>query len=246
MAIDRPRPASIDDALKAFVHATEQAFSSALYAVVLYGSAAEAQLRPTSDVNVLVVLHRFERQAADGLRDALRQGHAAIRLRAMFLVRSEIAHATTLFAGKFSQIMRSHRVLYGTDPFAGLHLDPPAILLRTQQELLNLQLRLRALYIEQREPDERLALAVAQAAGPLRACAATLLTLEGADAQDPKAALSTLALRLDKDSGPLLAWISEARETTLLCQASASTALFDLSELAGKLSGHAEQLAARL
>lgn len=44
------------------------------------------------------------RSVADALREAPRLGHAAIRLRAMFLTR-----AVTMFAGKFSQIIRQHR-----------------------------------------------------------------------------------------------------------------------------------------
>lgn len=246
MATDAPALPRIDDALNAFVRAAEQAFGASLQAVVLYGSAAEGRLRPTSDVNVLVVLHRFERAAADALRDALRQGHAAIRLRAMLVLHTEVDAATNMFPGKFSQIIQHHRMLHGTDPFAGVLLEPRAILRCTQQELFDQQLRLRGLYVEQRQPEERLTLTVAQSAGPPRACAATLMTLEGTSPANPKEALQSLAARLDPECGPLLGWISEARETTSLPEGAAPAALFGLSRLAGQLYRHAEQLAARL
>ena len=171
-------PATVERVLREFVDATREAFGPELRAVVLYGSAAEGRLRPTSDVNVVVVLAAFDRARADRLREPLRLAQAAVRLTAMFLLESEIGPAVEAFAVKFADLGRRRRVLYGADPFARLAIGRPAEAARLTQVLLNLVLRLRAAYLLRGLREEQLARVVADAAGPLRSCAATLIGLE--------------------------------------------------------------------
>jgi len=93
---------------------------------VLFGSAAEGRLRPTSDVNVVVVLRRVDPKRLEAIGEAYRFAHAAIRLSAMFIRESEIAVAKDAFAVKFADIAARHEVLYGTDPFDGLTISREA------------------------------------------------------------------------------------------------------------------------
>jgi hypothetical protein len=101
-------------------------------------------LRAASDVNVVVVLSRFDPSAVDALAEPVRVAQAAIRLAPMVLLRDEIPHAASAFAVKFADIVRRHRVLYGDDPFAGLTIDHDRLRARLLQVLLNLRLRLRS------------------------------------------------------------------------------------------------------
>lgn len=55
-----------------------------------------------------------------------------------------------------------------------------------KQRLLNLTLRLREAYIARSLREEQLAAVIADAAGPLRACASTLLELEGRASSSPQ------------------------------------------------------------
>src|SRR5882672_9335704 len=113
-------PADVTRALDDFVAVVREAFGDQLEAVVLYGSAAEGALRATSDVNVIVVLREFERARADRVREAAAVAHAAIRLKAMFLLVEEIATVGEAFAQKFDDVRRRRRVLWGPDPFTAL------------------------------------------------------------------------------------------------------------------------------
>jgi hypothetical protein len=72
--------------------------------VVLYGSGAEGKLRASSDVDVILVLAKFEPAAADRIRGPLSLASPAIRLRAMFLMEDEIGAASEAFAQKFIDI----------------------------------------------------------------------------------------------------------------------------------------------
>ena len=72
-----------------FVDAAKAAFAGDLVSIVLFGSAAEGQMRATSDVNVIVVLKRFAAEAAEELRGPMQVAHAAADLKAMFLLEYE-------------------------------------------------------------------------------------------------------------------------------------------------------------
>lgn len=186
-------PVPVDRVLRDFTEAVCHALGSDLHSIVLYGSAAEGRLRPTSDVNVILVLSNFVQAKVDLLRDSLRVAQAAIRLTPMFLLEAEIDTAATAFAQKFSDILRRRCVVYGPDPFAGVSVPRTATIARLKQVLLNLILRLRELYVLRSLREEQLALVIADMAGPLRSCAATLLELQGQPVESPKEALAQVA-----------------------------------------------------
>ncbi len=236
-------PVEIEQSLDAFVASAKDAFGADLSAVVLYGSAASAQLRATSDVNLLVLLRRFEAGAADAVREPLRLGHAAIGLQVMFLLESELAQAAEAFAVKFSDIIARHRVLHGADPFADLHTDRDAVLRRLKQVLLNQQLRMRERYVLVSLREEQLANAVADAAGPLRAAAASLRQLEGQLALPAREALEAFVQELGQPHlATALRDMSAARESAHLAPGLAQPAYIGLMQITERLRSRAAAL----
>ena len=236
-------PLLVDRVLSGFVEAARTAFSTDLQSVVLYGSGAEGQLRATSDVNLILVLSAFDQVKAEQLREPLRLARAAINLHTMFLLASEVSVAANSFAVKFADVLRRHHVLYGSDPFAGLTLSREAEIARLRQVLLNLALRLRETYVLRSLREEQAALVIADNAGPLRACAATILELEGTPATSPKEALEhIIASFAEPDWKEMLTHISQARENGLLPPGIAGSTLFRLIELVQRLRTRAEQL----
>jgi predicted nucleotidyltransferase len=228
--------ADVKRSLGEFVEAACRAFGPELVSVVLYGSAAEGRMRATSDVNLVLVLESFQQAQADALRQPLRTAQAAIGLRAMFLLRSEIAAASEAFAQKLADIRRRRRVLYGEDVFAGLAIPRAAEILDLRQQLLNVTLRMRGFYVLRSLREEQAVRVIADVAGPLRSCAAALLDMEGHPADSPRQALEHFASSLE---GPgwadLPARISEAREKGRLSPGSALEVLYRLIELAARL-----------
>jgi predicted nucleotidyltransferase len=203
---------SANTVLDRFVADAQAAFGANLAAIVLFGSAAEGALRPTSDINLVVVLRQFDAAAAGRLGQAYQLAQAAARLSAMFLRESEIPAAAAAFAVKFLDIAARRRVLFGDDPFATLAVPRDAVEHRVKQVLLNLELRLREQFVAASGQPERLVRALAETAGPLRAAAAALCWLDGKPVSPPKAALAAIAN--DLAGGPwddLLAAITAAR-----------------------------------
>ena len=233
-------PAQVQAALDLFLDAARAAFGENLRSVILFGSAAEGRLRRTSDVNVLLVLRAFERAQIDALREPLRVARAAIELEPMFVLDTELGEAAEAFANKFEDIRRRHVVLHGEDVVDALTISREALLRRVRQVLLNQALRLRDIYAERSLREEQAAAAVAEAAGPLRAAAASILELEGRPAADSKSALATLAQ--EGGFGDVLAKLSEAREQKVLEPGTAASALFDVVGLARALYERAARL----
>lgn len=234
-------PTNVSTTLSTFIAAAKKAFGDHLVSVVLYGSAAEGKLRSTSDVNLILVLKAFERGLADEVREPLRVAEAAIKLRVMFLLQDEVQPASQAFAVKFADIARRRLVLYGEDPFASLSVSRDDAIFRLKQTLLNLTLRLRQAYISRSLREEQLSNVIADAAGPLRSCASTLLDLEGRRASSPKEALEQIASS-SAAAAHDVQLISEARQKHNLPPGAAAPALFHLIELAHTMWARAAQL----
>jgi predicted nucleotidyltransferase len=234
-------PTNVSTCLSTFIASAKKVFGDDLLSVVLYGSGAEGKLRPTSDVNLILVLASFARPQADMLRESFRLAQAAIKLRVMFLLRDELEPASAAFAVKFGDIARRRLVLYGEDPFKSLQVSREDAIFRLRQTSLNLTLRLREAYIASSLREEQAAALIADTAGPLRACASTLLELEGHAASSPKEALARIA-----ESVPHLAndvqLITEARQRHTLPPGAAAPVLFNMIRLAQAMSLRAAAL----
>ena len=236
-------PPQVEQSINAFVASAKTAFGTDLVSIVMYGSAAEGRMRATSDVNMLLVLKAFEQTRADQLREPMRLAHAAVQMNAMFLLESELPAAMEAFAVKFVDIAARHRVLFGSDPFADLHTPRAALIRRLKQVLLNLQLRLRERYVLVSLREEQLALVIADAAGPLRSSAASLLNLEGQPTLPPKEALEKVVREMnDAALFALLQDVSVAREERQMSAGKAAPTLIGLIEITRRLRERVERL----
>jgi predicted nucleotidyltransferase len=236
-------PEPVTRNLREFVSLAEKALGPQLISMVLFGSAAEGRLRATSDVNLLVVLAEWNPQGWDGLRDPLRNAHAAIALSPMFVLERELPAALEAFAVKFADILRRRQVLCGRDPFAGLEVSRAAQIARLRQVLLNLVLRMRERYLTTSLREEQAGRVLAQLSGPLRAASATLLELSGKPGLSPKAALEAVAASIPgQDWEPVLSALSSARQGQNLEASLAPMALLRLHDLASAMREKAEAL----
>ena len=239
-------PDNVRRVLGDFLRAAREAFGDAdLLSVVLYGSAAEGRMRATSDVNIVLVLARFDPTAATRLSEPLRRAEAAVRLRAMFLLEAEVADAAAAFALKFADLAARHVVLFGRDFFSGLTVSRAAKIFRLRQVLLNTTLRMREALVLDNRQEERLALLVAETAGPLRSAAATLRELENRPpAANPKTALEELANELDAGGAfhGALSVLTTARTDGSLPAGKAAPTLLRLIELSSRMHERAGRL----
>ena len=192
---------------------------------------------------MIFVLNRFDAARTDALSDAVRVAQAAIRLAPMFLLRDEIPHASAAFAVKFADIVRRHRVLHGTDPFANLVIPRDRLIARLMQVLLNLRIRLRAAYVRHSRFEDQLVGVITDAAGGLRSAAATLLELESHQRLAPREALLRVVESLGEPRfTEAVAQMSVAREQDVLPPGTPREVVLALDDLAGRMYERATKL----
>ena len=241
--VDAPLlPAAVEQALATFVEALRETFGERLVSVTLFGSAAEGRLRATSDVNVAVVTRTFTPDDAVRLREPLALAHAAVDLRAMLLRLDEVPAAAEAFAAKFADIRRRRFVLAGEDVLGAVVVPRGAEILRVKQVLLNLVLRTRTAYARAARALD-LERQLSELAGPLRACAAALLDLEGTPAPDARTALEQVAAADARFAAAVDAMVAVRRGADAEPAAAAGT-LFTLLDLAEAMRARAEALPA--
>lgn len=237
-------PENVRRVLTDVLRKAREVFTTDLLSVVLYGSAAAGQMRPTSDVNLLLVLNRLDFSAGERLNETLRLAEAAVGLKVMFLLETEVADAATAFALKFADITDRHVLLYGRDPFAALAVPRGAKIFRLKQVLLNLVLRMREAFIRSAGEEKHRALLIAEFAAPLRSAAVVLLELEdAAPAASPKEALEQVAAGIDRAAfADALTTLSAARSQRDLPPGAAGTTMQRLIELGTKMHERASRL----
>ena len=239
-------PAPVATALTAFVSSARASLDSDLRSIVLFGSGAENRLRPTSDVNLAVIIRAFDATrvaALSGKQCAAPCGRAP---QVMWLLEHEIPLASEAFAVKFADILRRRRVLWGSDPFTSLQVPREMAIARLRQVLMNLVMRLRASYAMHSQHEERLAASIADAAGPLRASAAEILELEGSSPPAPREALEQVIGTLPGgDWAPVLAAITEARKTRAVATGTAGPVMLKVIDLSCHLLERAAALGRR-
>ena len=208
--IDRVRPV-LDDFLKA----AKIILADDLVSAVLFGSAAEDKLRNSSDVNLILVLKKFNPSVMLDMQEDYRNALAAVKLSIMFILEEELPDAAESFSVKFSDILSRHKIMYGKNIFGDLEISRHSIIVRTRQVLLNLRMRLREKFVLSGRRSEQLSLLIAESAGPLRSSAKTILELRGKNPVTPKEALIALCREIQGEWSDTLQALSDARESGL-------------------------------
>jgi len=144
----RPDP-DVERELAAFVAAVEDALGDELLCLVLHGSAAGEDWVPgRSDLNTVVVVPRVTLPLLERLAPVARRfAERGFALPAV-MDREYLAQARDTFPMELDDIRRQHRVLAGTDCFAGLDIAPDALRRECEREARGKLLRLRARFLE--------------------------------------------------------------------------------------------------
>lgn len=125
-----------------------------LSAVVLYGSAVAGDSVKTSDYNVLVVLNRLDAEALQALTGLCarwdRDGNPA----PLLFAREALLRSADVFPVEFSDIIQTHKVLYGEGPFAGMKVEPANLRLELEHELKSKLILLRGRFLVTKGSDK--------------------------------------------------------------------------------------------
>lgn len=186
------------------VVALKKAHGDDLSGVLVHGSAVRGGWSDGSDVDVIVVLKRSSREKLEAAANALQGARWSARIEAMILVESEIPRAADVFPIFYDEIRRHHVVLHGHDPFSDLRIEPHHIRLRIEQELREVQIRLRRAVVDAQGKREALHGAVWRKVRQLRSPLFALLTQKGIKSDDhTKSVLESAGSAFKVDVAPL-------------------------------------------
>lgn len=184
-----------------------------LLSAILYGSAATGEFhKGHSDVNLLCIMQSLDREDLSKVHAAsawwVKKGHPT----PLFFTRHELHHSNDIFAIELLDIKAAHRVLYGEDAMASLHVPMDLHRFQVERELRNNTLRLRQQYVrhpaDSRKTLELMTSSISTFATLFRHA---LITLGEDPPRSKKATMERLGAALGFDPAPFLT-ILEIRE----------------------------------
>ena len=158
--------------LKNLIERLHAAAGSELESVILYGSAADGDFQKHSDLNVLCVLRSVTAVGLVRAAEAVTWWTTVAKQPApLFFTAAELRDSADVFAIEFLDMQRNHRVLYGSDPIAGLAIPMNLHRVQVEHELRTLLLKLRQQIVQSAMNQQELAAVLGKAS----ASVATLL-----------------------------------------------------------------------
>lgn len=198
MTIPANLPADVVQGLSSIIKRLGESAGDNLQSLILYGGGARGRYHPgSSDINLMILLKNASTAMLKQIAPALEQGQQSIRLEPFILTTEEFQRAAEAFPTKFIEIRNHHVVLLGPDPFADMQISRNRALIRIEQELLNLHLRLRRRYLAIHESPELMYQALRQSVVSLAVTLDAMLDLCGR----PEAPANTRAGILQQAAG---------------------------------------------
>jgi predicted nucleotidyltransferase len=183
----------------------KSALGDALVSLVLYGGLAKGEyVTGRSDVNLLLVLSRIDAELLDRLTPLASQGVRDFRLALFVLTEQDVVRSADVFPTKFLDIQRHHRLLWGKPVVSLLTIDREHLRLRCEQEVRNLSLRLRQLYLSRSHHPEQLAPTLKDALSSFLVAIATAVELATGKAPASKQETLKALPSLGLDPAPAL------------------------------------------
>jgi hypothetical protein len=141
--------------LKSYVNDVVKTYGNELEGVLLYGSAVRGEFMPgRSNLNMLLVMSSYDLivlKKYNGIHTRWSKEQVVVPL---FLTAADIQSSASVFPLEYQDIHDCHRLLWGQDPFVGLHLDSRHLAMEVLQALRGNLLRLRQRLVEGRSTEE--------------------------------------------------------------------------------------------
>lgn len=203
-------PTPVKERLDELCSTLEKSLGDGLSAILVHGSAVRGGFHAGSDVDLVVVLRKAGRAELESIADALHLARFSARIEAMILVADEIARAADVFPIFYTDLQRHHAVLHGKDPFAGLEIEAAHLRLRVEQELREVQIRLRRAVTDARGNQDALRGVVGRKLKQVRSTLHALLRLKQIEVDDGLAEVIAKACATYEVDGAPLGRVAEA------------------------------------
>ena len=139
-------PSEVQQLLQRYVKETTSLLGSQLEGILLYGSAVGGEFLPgRSNLNLLLMLSNYDREGMQRYAKAHKRWSREQFVVPLLVTEAELTKPGTVFPLEYLEIQEQHRVLWGRDPFIGLHIDRTHLAYQVQQGIQGNLVRLRQL-----------------------------------------------------------------------------------------------------
>ena len=193
---------NLDQTLRQFTDDTKRIYGESLLSLILYGSAASDEyVEGTSNINSLILLKDVTPDELRKCSAQLPQWHKQHIRTPLFVDPAYVRSAVDVFPIEFLDMKQRYRVLYGQDFLRELELKLDHLRFQCEQELKGKMLRLRQLYLEASQAENRLVSLLVKSTSSFMVLFRALLHLQGSpsphSADEILTAVSRLGLSVD-------------------------------------------------
>ena len=173
-------PSDVQQLLQRYVKETTALLGGQLEGILLYGSAVRGEFLPgRSNINLLLMLSSYDREGLKRYAKAHKRWSREQFVIPLVLTEADLTRPGTVFPLEYLEIQEQHRVLWGRDPFIGMHIDRTHLGYQVQQELQGNLVRLRQRFIEGGGTEEAISMLLPLSLTALLPCLRGLQRLAG-------------------------------------------------------------------
>lgn len=173
-------PSEVQQLLQRYVKETTSLLGTQLEGILLYGSAVGGEFLPgRSNLNLLLMLSGYERETMKRYAKTHKRWSREQFVVPLVVTEAELTRPRCLFPLEYLEIQEQHRVLWGRDPFIGLHIDRTHLAYQVQQSIQGNLVRLRQRYIEGGGTEEAMTMLLPLSLTALLPCLRGLQRLAG-------------------------------------------------------------------
>tara|TARA_B110000014_G_scaffold235736_1_gene200488 strand:- start:150 stop:875 length:726 start_codon:yes stop_codon:yes gene_type:complete len=145
-------PENLASDISAFTSSLEKDLGDSLVSVVLYGGLVKNEMIKESDrVKIMVVIKDVKISNLDKVGDALLSTKRAGQIQLLTLTPLDLNSSTDVFPIKFLDMQQDYEILHGDDVVKDLEVGRDHLRIRCEQEIKNLMLKLRSMYLHSRK-----------------------------------------------------------------------------------------------
>lgn len=145
-------PENLASDIKSFTSNLEKDLGDSLVSVVLYGGLVKNQMiRETDRVKIMVVIKSVNISSLNKVGDALSSTKRAKQIQLLTLTPGDLSSSTDVFPIKFLDMQQDYEILHGDDLVKDLEVGRDHLRIRCEQEIKNLMLKLRSMYLRSRK-----------------------------------------------------------------------------------------------
>ena len=145
-------PKDLASDINSFTSSLKSDLGDSLVSVVLYGGLVKNEMiKETDRVKIMIVVKNANIPSLDKVGDALSSTKRAKQIQLLTLTPADLSSSTDVFPIKFLDMQQDYEILHGEDLVKDLEVGRDHLRIRCEQEIKNLMLKLRSMYLRSRK-----------------------------------------------------------------------------------------------